>query len=244
MKCPIDGHECHCDYSNHEMCSPYVEKKGAGCLQIIGGIFVVCFIFPFFMIMKGGSDAQEEQKEHQSSPQPQYENSQSSSDYSNSNQTPEIAQQTYSEPSPIDNTVQNEPTIYESITPSIQTTDTLLTSGEWRDPATGLIWMRCSLGQTWENGTCTGEADTFNWIDAVNSAGIADGKVWRLPTTKELLTIINTPTNALFMPTSTDGYWHFRSSSAASEVVIVGNGLDGVNLKYSGNYVRLVRSSR
>ena len=32
---------------------------------------------------------------------------------------------------------------------------------------TGLVWMRCSLGQTWEGETCSGPAEGFSWADAL-----------------------------------------------------------------------------
>jgi hypothetical protein len=34
----------------------------------------------------------------------------------------------------------------------------LLAQGQWRDPKTDLIWMRCSVGQTWLVKNCSGEA--------------------------------------------------------------------------------------
>ncbi|MBC9071605.1 DUF1566 domain-containing protein [Thauera sp. CAU 1555] len=60
------------------------------------------------------------------------------------------------------------------------------------DRATGLTWMRCSIGQEWTGETCAGEAERHDWdaavalADAFEYAGHAD---WRLPTRDELLTI-------------------------------------------------------
>lgn len=54
---------------------------------------------------------------------------------------------------------------------------------------TGLMWMRCSLGQTWTGAACAGEAKRLNWDQALKAhegftfAGHDD---WRLPTQPEL----------------------------------------------------------
>jgi len=65
--------------------------------------------------------------------------------------------------------------------------------GTVTDPTTGLIWMRCAMGQAWEKDTCTGTAGTY-WFDAANAltgtvtfAGQSD---WRLPSIRELLSIV------------------------------------------------------
>jgi len=46
--------------------------------------------------------------------------------------------------------------------PELRDTE-LMAQGMWRDPATNMIWMRCSLGQTWTGSTCTGEASKHEW---------------------------------------------------------------------------------
>ncbi|WP_168734239.1 Lcl C-terminal domain-containing protein [Pseudothauera nasutitermitis] len=64
--------------------------------------------------------------------------------------------------------------------------------GTVTDTATGLMWMRCALGQQWNGETCAGEAERFAWARAlstqgtVNAGGHGD---WRLPTREELLTL-------------------------------------------------------
>ena len=40
----------------------------------------------------------------------------------------------------------------------------------WRDPKTNLVWMRCSLGRTWDGNTCTGKAIEYTWHDALDAA--------------------------------------------------------------------------
>lgn len=46
----------------------------------------------------------------------------------------------------------------------------LMKKGMWRDPKTNLVWMRCSLGQTWNGKTCTGEAKGYTWQQALDAA--------------------------------------------------------------------------
>lgn len=58
---------------------------------------------------------------------------------------------------------------------------------------TGLVWMRCSLGQTWDGATCSGTAKKFLWQEAFQAAadlnaagGYAGHGDWRLPNIKEI----------------------------------------------------------
>ena len=68
--------------------------------------------------------------------------------------------------------------------------------GTVTDVKTRLQWMRCSLGQTWQGGTCVGEAKTYSWqaaLDAANTlrmGSYAGYRDWRVPTREELLTLI------------------------------------------------------
>lgn len=74
-----------------------------------------------------------------------------------------------------------------------QTDAELMASGQWRDPKTGLIWMRCLVGQHWTGSTCSGSAksirpsDSLKMMNLFNQAGgFAGKKNWRLPTVAEL----------------------------------------------------------
>jgi hypothetical protein len=68
--------------------------------------------------------------------------------------------------------------------------------GTVTDPTTGLQWMRCSMGQTWDGVTsnCVGTANSYIWDQAnlltgtVTFAGRSD---WRLPNIRELQTIVD-----------------------------------------------------
>jgi hypothetical protein len=58
---------------------------------------------------------------------------------------------------------------------------------------TGLMWMRCSLGQTWDGKTCSGEAAVFSWGGALQAASrhsFAGHTDWRLPNKNELTSIV------------------------------------------------------
>lgn len=55
-----------------------------------------------------------------------------------------------------------------------------------RDPKTGLVWQRCSVGQTWNGSTCTGQVETFTHDQAQKQAS----RGWRVPTVRELHSLV------------------------------------------------------
>jgi hypothetical protein len=59
------------------------------------------------------------------------------------------------------------------------------TGGEVLDRYSGLVWRRCSQGQTWSGTDCTGTATTHTHEQAMIVAGQAIGG-WRLPNIREL----------------------------------------------------------
>ncbi len=66
----------------------------------------------------------------------------------------------------------------------------------WRDPKTNLVWMRCSLGRTWDGNTCTGKAIEYTWHDALDAAkafnsngGFGGYTDWVVPHIEDLFTL-------------------------------------------------------
>jgi hypothetical protein len=116
----------------------------------------------------------------------------------------------------------------------------------------GYEWQRCSQGQTWTNGNCTGEAKRLTFDNAISTARSdnSNGGGWRVPTQTELLTIIesactNPAVNSeIFPATATQPYW--TSAPYAGSVIYawsVNFNDGGVSYgdKATANYVRLVR---
>jgi len=66
--------------------------------------------------------------------------------------------------------------------------------GTVTDPTTGLVWMRCEMGQTWDGKTCTGTASTYTFDQAnalTGTTSFANHSDWRLPNIRELQTIVD-----------------------------------------------------
>lgn len=137
---------------------------------------------------------------------------------------------------------------------------TLHTNGTVTDTWSGLMWQRCSRGQTWDGSTCTGDAITYNWQGALrlgegNSfAGYSD---WRLPNRKELRSIVafngyNPAINPRVFPNiSVYRYWSSSpNANDSSEAWIVdfkfgyveGYSHNGGDI--AGSAVRLVRGGQ
>ncbi|WP_043761604.1 DUF1566 domain-containing protein [Aeromonas taiwanensis] len=75
-------------------------------------------------------------------------------------------------------------------------------NGTVTDRGTGLTWMRCQLGQTWRDQSCSGEPTRLYWQQALLTAerirtepshalhGFGGHNDWRLPTIKELASLL------------------------------------------------------
>jgi hypothetical protein len=126
--------------------------------------------------------------------------------------------------------------------------------GTVSDLTSGLMWMSCSLGQSWSDGSCVGDADELDWQQALQQAHGKEfaGKAgWRLPNIKELSTLserscvrpaINTE---LFPNTPSDDFWSSTPSVTDGErawVVAFFNSSNSVKQKTLFVYARLVRN--
>lgn len=131
-------------------------------------------------------------------------------------------------------------------------TYTYSTAGdEVTDSKTGLIWRRCSEGQTWNGNTCTGTAATYTHEQALAHAKAQAGTAgWRLPNVKELTSIankafVNPAIDSTAFP-GTPSYYYWSSTPYAGDssdawVVYLYNGYVYGYGRGSYNHVRLVR---
>lgn len=140
------------------------------------------------------------------------------------------------------------------------------------DHQTGLMWMRCSLGQRWESGRCLGAAGEYGW-DAARAAGegLRHGgfEGWRLPDIDELRSLIHctegmegegraarcragsaipTIDTGIFPDTPDGYYWSatpFRGDPRHAWIVLLrdGGAYDGYDRDWD-HHVRLVRDVR
>ncbi len=109
----------------------------------------------------------------------------------------------------------------ESQTPN--TRYQILNNGsEVKDLKTGLIWQRCSVGQTWTGSSCDGEATAYSWPQALEVVKI-NGSLWRLPNIKELHSLVNIAcynpaiNEPIFPNTANASYW---SSSPLTSLTV------------------------
>lgn len=122
---------------------------------------------------------------------------------------------------------------------------------EVKDSYTSLIWQRCSLGQMWNGSICTGTANSYNWVNALQTAkNIGDG--WRLPNVKELDSLVEQAcyspaiNNSVFPNTVNSAYWSSTPSAFVSNnswsVNFISGGRSN-SVKSNNLTVRLVRSN-
>jgi hypothetical protein len=136
--------------------------------------------------------------------------------------------------------------------------------GTVTDTASKLMWLRCSDGQQWADGGCTGQPASHSWQSAgqraaeINRLGIFFFNDWRVPQLRELATITerqckNPRINlAVFPQTPPAHYW--TASARPNQNVPITDGFafalafDVEGMRYTDKqdalHVRLVRSAR
>lgn len=131
---------------------------------------------------------------------------------------------------------------------------TVNNSGTVTDKTTGLIWKRCSEGQSGA-GCEKGAAATYNWGEAFALAASADfdgSRSWRLPTVDELGTLLEYQCTmpainlAVFPATPATNFWTATPYAGYANGAWNINFNDGVHDNSSKNYrlyVRLVRET-
>jgi hypothetical protein len=116
-------------------------------------------------------------------------------------------------------------------------------------PAKGLTWQRCSVGQQYTEGKCSGAAVKVNWAGAQQAAAAA-GHGWRLPTQTELQSLLlgycrSPATDSAAFPQS-PATWFWSSSADGAQgawfVDFEQGGGGGATLRSNTAAVRLVRS--
>ena len=127
--------------------------------------------------------------------------------------------------------------------------------GTVTDTVTGLMWMQCSLGQTYANNTCSADDDAtrHNWqeaLEAAEASTFATYTDWRLPNIRELSSLAardryDPAINSTAFPnTPSSGYWSaspYASYSYSAWRLYFYNGYDYYNNRSRYFYVRLVR---
>jgi hypothetical protein len=149
---------------------------------------------------------------------------------------------------------------YPMSTPSARFTDN--GDGTLTDTQSGLMWMRCALGQRWTGSACSGDPDALSWKGAQEAAqslnaqgGYATHADWRMPHIPELAMIVerqcaNPRVNLdLFPGTPASYFWTAtgrRGAGLDAEAYRLSFGPEGAgpDRKDDRLYARLVRLAK
>ncbi len=109
----------------------------------------------------------------------------------------------------------------DNLSPATPTSRFTIAGETVSDHQTGLVWLRCALGQSWNsaNQRCainSAQARSYTWSEAIevaNSLTLAGFNDWRLPNKNELSSIIEHActgpaiNETVFPDTALDGFW-------------------------------------
>lgn len=128
--------------------------------------------------------------------------------------------------------------------------------GTVTDNYTGLMWAKCSYGQTLAGDSCSGGVSSKTWEQALavtDSSTLAGYSDWRVPNVKELLSLVDYTTNnpainsSYFPNTATyPDYWTASpraGSSYYSWTVSFRYGYFDYGSRSYGRFIRLVRNA-
>jgi hypothetical protein len=133
--------------------------------------------------------------------------------------------------------------------------------GTVTDTASGLMWMRCALGQQWTADGCQGEPTLFDWdalegaAQQINASGDFFFNDWRVPQLRNLAMLIERQckeprTNlAVFPDTPADFFWTSTlrpGDESTDSAYALSFGPDGVkrHQKTMKHHLRLVRTAQ
>lgn len=149
---------------------------------------------------------------------------------------------------------------YPMSTPTERFTDN--GDGTVTDTQSGLMWMRCTLGQRWTGTSCSGEPNGLTWQAAQEAAhrlntqgGYASHADWRMPHIPELAMIVerqcaNPRVNLVLFPqTPATYFWTAtgrRGPGQDGQAYRLSFGPEGAgpNNKDELHFARLVRASK
>lgn len=130
---------------------------------------------------------------------------------------------------------------------------TLHDNGTVTHKVTGLMWMRCSLGQTWDGAGCAASATLLSWSGALTAATAEDFagyRDWRLPNKNELESLVEQAcvvpsiNEKVFPATPSLFYWTaspYAGSPQGAWSIDFGYGAVSATVKTANLPARLVR---
>lgn len=140
-------------------------------------------------------------------------------------------------------------------TPSVWTLQLTDAGESVQDTTSGLVWQRCSRGQTFDGSSCSAGETTHIWTEAVSYCnGLSTGgRSWHLPTAEEFNLIGNNSTSLpaldpIYFPgqPASVQYWSATEQADDSSSALqywAANGDRTFSLKSTSRYVRCISGS-